>query len=207
MDLAKLATTRRTAKAFDPKGKIPEAVFDQLRVLLRHSPSSINSQPWHFVVAASAAGKARLAAAAVGPYAYNAPKIQNASHVVAFCVRTDMDEAHLAAILAQEQKDGRFPLAEDLEKQRKGRAAYVDLHRNVRRDIPHWMEKQAYLALGTLLLGAAALGLDACPMEGFDVQARDTERGLGARRGIAVHPPGPGFSTERKNFRRVLRRT
>ena len=156
MDLAKLATTRRTAKAFDPNGKIPEAVFDQLRVLLRHSPSSVNSQPWHFVVAASAAGKARLAAAAVGPYAYNAPKIQNASHVVAFCVRTDMDESHLAAILAQEQKDGRFPLAEDLE-------------------------KQVYLALGTLLLGAAALGLDACPMEGFDAQVLDAELGLAAR--------------------------
>ena len=50
------------------------------------------------------------------------------------------------------------------------------------------------------LFGAAALGLDTCPMVGFDVQARDTERGLGARRGIAVHPPGPGFSTERKNL-------
>ena len=181
MDLAKLATTRRTAKAFDPNGKIPEAVFDQLRVLLRHSPSSVNSQPWHFIVAASAAGKARLAAAAVGPYAYNAPKIQNASHVVVLCVRTDLDEAHLAAILLQEQKDGRFPLAEDLEKQRTGRATYVGLHRDTRHDLPQWMEKQVYLALGTLLLGAAALGLDACPMEGFDAPVLDAELGLAAR--------------------------
>lgn len=197
MDLAKIATTRRTAKAFDPARKIPEDVFAQLRVLLRHSPSSINSQPWHFVVAARAAAKARLATAAVGPYAYNAPKIQNASHVVVFCVRADMDDAHLAAILAQEQQDGRFPLADDLEKQRKGRAAYVDLHRNVRRDVPHWMEKQVYLALGTLLLGAAALGLDACPMEGFDAQILDAELGLGARglrpvALVALGTSGPG---------------
>ena len=181
MDIAKLAATRHTAKAFDPSQRISDAVFTQLRGLLRLSPSSINSQPWHFVVAASAAAKARLATAAVGPYAYNAPKIQAASHVVVCCVRTDMDDAHLAAILAQEQKDGRFPLAADLEKQRKGRAAYVDLHRNVRQDIPHWMEKQVYLALGTLLLGAAALGLDTCPMEGFDAQVLDAELGLGAR--------------------------
>lgn len=181
MDLAKLATIRRTAKAFDPNGTIPEAVFDQLRVLLRHSPSSVNSQPWHFVVAASAAGKARLAAAATGPYAYNAPKIRQASHVVVFCVRADMDDAHLAAILAQEQQDGRFPLAEDMEKQRKGRAAYVELHRRIRQDVPHWMEKQVYLALGALLLGAAALGLDACPMEGFDAQIIDAELGLATR--------------------------
>ena len=181
MDLAKLATTRRTAKAFDPNGTIPEAVFDQLRVLLRHSPSSVNSQPWHFIVAASDAGKARLAAAAAGPYAYNAPKIRQASHVVVFCVRADMDDAHLAAILAQEQRDGRFPLAEDMEKQRNGRAAYVELHRRIRQDVPHWMEKQVYLALGALLLGAAALGLDACPMEGFDAQVLDAELGLAAR--------------------------
>ena len=181
MDIAKIATTRRSAKAFDPARKIPESVFAQLRVLLRYAPSSINSQPWHFIVAASDAAKARLAAAAVGPYAYNAPKIRNASHVVVFCVRADLDEAHLAALLAQERKDGRFPRAEDLEKQRKSRAAYVELHRDVRRNVSSWMEKQAYLALGALLLGAAALGLDACPMEGFDAQLLDAELGLAVR--------------------------
>ena len=181
MDIAQIATTRRTAKAFDPAQKIPPAIVDQLRILLRHSPSSINSQPWHFILAATDAGKARVAKAAVGPYAYNAPKIRNAPLVVVLCVRADLDDAHLAAILAQEEKDGRFPAAEDKEKQRLARAAYVELHRNIRRDVPHWMEKQVYLALGALLVGAAALGLDACPMEGFDPDALDRELGLAAR--------------------------
>ena len=40
------------------------------------------------------------------------------------------------------------------------------------------MEKQVYLAVGTLLLGAGALGIDACPMEGFDMRALDEELGL-----------------------------
>lgn len=181
MDIARLAATRHTAKAFDPARKIPASRIAQLRALLRHSPSSVNSQPWHFVVAASDAGKARLARAATGPYAYNAPKIQNASQVVVCCARTDLDDAHLAAILGQEQQDGRFPLPEDLEKQRQGRAAYVDLHRNLRRDLPAWMEKQVYLALGMLLLGAAALGLDACPMEGFDPDVLAAELNLAAK--------------------------
>jgi len=43
------------------------------------------------------------------------------------------------------------------------------------------MEKQVYLALGGLLLGAAALGLDACPMEGFDADVLAGELGLGAQ--------------------------
>ena len=43
------------------------------------------------------------------------------------------------------------------------------------------MEKQTYLALGTLLLGAAAFGLDVTPMEGFDFKKLDEELGLRAQ--------------------------
>jgi len=38
MNIAEIATNRRTAKAFDPDRKIPQAIFEQLRVLLRFSP-------------------------------------------------------------------------------------------------------------------------------------------------------------------------
>jgi len=31
-----------------------------------------------------------------------------------------------------------------------------------------WARNQAYIALGNLLTSAALLGIDACPMEGFD---------------------------------------
>ncbi|NCA82524.1 MAG: oxygen-insensitive NAD(P)H nitroreductase [Opitutae bacterium] len=181
MDIADIATSRHAAKAFDPAKRIPESLFEQLLALLRNSPSSVNSQPWHFVVAASDAGKARIAPAAHGPYAYNEPKIRGASHVVVLCARTDIDAAHLNALLAQETRDGRYPDAAAQEAYRKSRAAYVELHRARRQDLPHWMEKQVYLALGSLLLGAAALGLDACPMEGFDATALDAELGLPAR--------------------------
>lgn len=181
MDLVRLAQTRRSAKAFDPARKIPDELFAHLRVLLRLSPSSVNSQPWHFVVAATDAGKARIARAAPGPYAYNAAKIRGASHVVALCARTDLDDAYLATLLAQEVADGRFPEPEAREAYRQARAAYVARHRAERQDLPHWIEKQVYLALGALLLGAAALGLDACPMEGFDARALDEELGLRAQ--------------------------
>ena len=181
MNLAQLATTRRTAKAFDPAKPIPEEVFAELLVWLRHSPSSVNSQPWHFAVARDARGRERIARATQGPHAYNAPKIAKASHVVVCCVRTDLDEAYLAALLAQEERDGRYPAPEAKEAYRKSRAAYADLHRSGKKDLRPWMEKQVYLALGGLLLGAAALGLDACPMEGFDADLLDQELGLGAR--------------------------
>ena len=43
------------------------------------------------------------------------------------------------------------------------------------------MEKQVYLALGTLLLGAATLEIDATPIEGFDRTTLDDVLGLRER--------------------------
>lgn len=43
------------------------------------------------------------------------------------------------------------------------------------------MERQIYLSLGTLLLGAAALEIDACPMDGFDPAAVNAALDLAER--------------------------
>jgi len=59
MELASLAKRRYTTKAFDASRKIPQASIDALLEQLRHSPSSVNSQPWHFVIASTDEGKAR----------------------------------------------------------------------------------------------------------------------------------------------------
>lgn len=178
MDTVALAKRRYTTKAYDAARRIPQATVDALLEQLRHSPSSVNSQPWHFVVADSAEGKARLAKAADGRFAYNSPKILDASHVIVFCTRTDMTEAHLNALLEQEQADGRFRDEQARAGQDASRRGYVNLHRFDQKDLQHWMEKQTYLALGTALLGAAAHGLDATPIEGFDSKVLDAELGL-----------------------------
>lgn len=180
IDIARIATTRHTCKAYDATRKIPADKVEELKTLLRYAPSSVNSQPWHFFIAETDAGKARLAKATPegSPYAANLPKVKNASHVVALCARTNVNDTHLATLLAQEEKDGRFPTPEGKEMQNKGRNFYVGLHRNDPQDMQAWTQKQVYLALGTLLLGAAALGIDATPIEGFDPQALDQELAL-----------------------------
>lgn len=181
MNIAEIAISRRTTKAFDPARKLPADVVEQIETLLRFSPSSVNSQPWHYLIASSEEGKARVAKATVGTYAFNEPKVRNASHVVVFCTRANIDEQHLAALLAQEAEDGRFANDEARAAQQRGRSHFVGMHRFEKRDAQHWMEKQVYLALGTLLLGAGALGIDACPIEGFDQAALDAEFDLRAK--------------------------
>ena len=44
-----------------------------------------------------------------------------------------------------------------------------------------WARNQAYIALGNLLTSAALLGIDACPMEGFDRAQYDEILGLKAK--------------------------
>lgn len=196
MDIARIVTTRRTCKAFDAAKKIPEDKVEQVRTLLRYAPSSVNSQPWHFVIAASEAGKARIADTLKGGYAYNEAKVRNASHVVVFCARTDLDEAHQAAILGQEERDGRFANPEARAGQQKARGFYVDLHREELQDVDSWMERQIYLSLGTLLLGAAALEIDACPMEGFDPAAVNAALDLAERGYTALVMVALGYRSE-----------
>lgn len=181
MNIAHIATTRYTAKAYDPDRRIEAELVEQLMTLLRHAPSSVNSQPWHFLIAANDGAKAQIAKATTGPYNGNRQKVLNASHVVALCIRTELDDTHLARIFEQEERDGRFPTAEDRAAQIKGRDFYVKRHRNELHDTRQWMEKQVYLALGTLLLGAAALEIDATPIEGFDPAALDEALDLKAR--------------------------
>ena len=44
-----------------------------------------------------------------------------------------------------------------------------------------WARNHAYIALGNLLTSAALLGIDACPMEGFDRAQYDEILGLKAK--------------------------
>ncbi|MEO4030785.1 oxygen-insensitive NAD(P)H nitroreductase [Chromobacterium vaccinii] len=178
MNIAHYAKTRYTTKAFDPDFTLSPDQVEQIEALLRHSPSSTNSQPWHFFIAGSDEGKARVAKATADGYAFNQAKILNASHVVVFCTRAALDDAHLQTLLDQEDRDGRFASAEARAGQHKGRSHFADMHRFELRDASHWMEKQVYLAVGTLLLGAAALEIDACPIEGFDQRIMGEELGL-----------------------------
>ncbi|WP_386342022.1 oxygen-insensitive NAD(P)H nitroreductase [Xanthomonas citri pv. citri] len=194
MNIVSHAKRRHSTKAFDPTRKVPAKVIAELRELVRLSPSSVNSQPWHFVVAASDHAKARVAKAAQGRFTYNEPKILNASHVFVLCARHAFDDSHLSTLLSQEDQDGRFINTDARSAQRNSRQSYVDLHRYDLKDAQHWIEKQVYLALGTLLLGAATFGVDACPMEGFDAKVLDEELGLRPRGFTGIVLVGLGYS-------------
>lgn len=179
-DITTYAKTRHTAKAYDSGKKISASDVEKIKELLRFSPSSVNGQPWHFIVASTDAGKDRIAKSGADTlYPFNAPLIRDASHVVIFCHKTNMEEDYLLKILACEEKDGRFDADPSFkDKMHGGRTMFVNLHKDDFKDVPSWTAKKAYLNLGAFLLGVATLGIDATPMEGIDTDALDAEFGL-----------------------------
>lgn len=80
----------------------------KLLEILRFTPSSVNIQPWHFVVADNLAAKERIAKALTGKYAYNAPKVLESSHTLVFCTKTDITSEYLNQLLEQDDLSGRF---------------------------------------------------------------------------------------------------
>ncbi|HEM7084786.1 TPA: nitroreductase family protein, partial [Acinetobacter baumannii] len=95
MDLLNTVKSRYTTKAYDPEKKIPQEKFNKLLEILRFTPSSVNIQPWHFLVADNPTAKERIAKALTGRYAYNAPKVLESSHTLVFCTRTDISPEYL----------------------------------------------------------------------------------------------------------------
>lgn len=179
MKLSEIVKERYTTKVFDPSFRLTEEQLDEIKALLQYSPSSTNSQPWHFFITGSTEGKERIAkAASTGRYEVNAPKIRDASHVIVLCSRSYIDDSYLDSLLENEMRNGRFISDDAKNTQRGTRLFYTDMHRFELKDVQHWLEKQVYIALGTLLLGAAVLGIDACPMEGFDPAILNKELNL-----------------------------
>jgi len=176
MNIAELVRSRHTCKAYDAQRPLSEEQLAQLQEILRFSPSSVNSQPWHFFFITSVEGKAKLVPALTE---HNMEKVRSAPLTVVIATRTELDDEHLQALLAQEDLDGRFGGNEEAKKGADGaRRYYVGLNSTSAQKQQEWMARQAYIALGFLLMGAATLELDATPIEGFFPEKLDAALGL-----------------------------
>lgn len=196
MNLKETLNWRYTTKEFDPSKKISASNMEQIKELLRMSPSSINMQPWHFIIADTKEGKERVAKGTQGFFQFNEPKVLNASAVVVFCSKVYADDDYLKHLSATEEKDGRYP-NEDIKKGVFGAmSTFTNIHKYDLKDLNHWMEKQVYLNIGGFLLGVASLKIDATPMEGLDMKALDEEFGLREKGYTAITAVSLGYRAE-----------
>ncbi len=195
MNLNDIMLNRYSTKEFDRHKKISPELVEQIHSLLRFSPSSVNSQPWHFLIAESDSAKQRVAKGSE-KYDFNTQKILDASLVVVFCARTEMTEEFLNHLTETEEQDGRYDAPAFKAMVHGARKMFVDLHRFDFKDLQHWLEKQVYLNIGSLLTGAAILGIDALPMEGVDMPTLDSEFGLRDKGFTSVGVVALGYRSE-----------
>ncbi|WP_392565897.1 oxygen-insensitive NAD(P)H nitroreductase [Utexia brackfieldae] len=170
MNIVDISKRRYTAKHYDKTKKIASADLKQLLEVLRNSPSSVNSQPWHFVVVDNEKSANKILPAISD---FNHARIVDSSYTIIFCVKTSLDEQHLQNLLEQEDKDGRYANAKLKQEQDQGRHFFVNLNSATSEKLLEWESKQLYLALGNVLFAAAAIGIDSTAIEGFDNQKMD----------------------------------
>lgn len=159
MEFKDIVMKRYATKSFDGN-TIPDAKINELLELIRYSASSFGLQPYKIMVITDNHTKQRLEKAS-----WNQPQISTCSHLLVFCAYTDIS----SRIDQYEQlMINRGAKPESIK-------GYIDMMRGFEKALPDdkklaWAQKQAYIALGNALNGAKSLGLDSCPMEGFNAE-------------------------------------
>ncbi len=173
---------RYACKAFDASKKLSDDVWAALEQSLILSASSFGLQPWKFVVVTDQSIKDQLPA-----HSWGQRQPADCSHLVVLCRLDEMDEAYVNNYVDR--------IAQTRSVSRESLTSYADMMLGFLKnpaDKGVWMEKQCYIALGTLLTACAVLGVDACPMEGFDPKAYDRILGLEGKgiKSVLVCPLG-----------------
>jgi nitroreductase len=179
---------RRAVKVFDPV-EIPRELREQILDAARHAPSSFNSQPYRFFWVQSAVKKDAVAKLCLG---------QKPAETASALVVAVADLGSLSATSHSQlewMRRSNFSEEKILEFERKAKigrilfmpgpfgtfaaikGAVFDLLslRMVmgrpplsRQDLFKWATKSTSLACQNLMIAAEALGMNTCPMEGFD---------------------------------------
>jgi nitroreductase len=169
---------RCAIKKFDPTRKISDRDWATLEQALLLSPSSFGLQPWAFIVVKDPAMRAKLQAAS-----YGQAQIVDASHLVVFANKINLNESDLDAHLKRISEVRNTPVEGLAQLRGKLVGSLIQ-----GMDVPTrnaWCRNQLYIALGNLLTSAAMLGIDACPMEGIDRAQYDSILGL-TQKGFAA---------------------
>lgn len=170
MSLIDKLNWRYATKKFDATKKLSDEQLTTLLDAVQLAPSGAGLQPYRIIVVKDAAIKEQLREAARGQQ-----QLTTASHVVVFAAETTIDSSYVKNYIdriAETRGVDRVNL--------EGFESSINNHLNTMTAEGKTISnhKQSYIALGVLVSAAAELGIDACPMEGFDAAKFDEILGL-----------------------------
>jgi nitroreductase len=192
---------RRAVKVFEPV-EIPQGLRERILNAARYAPSSFNMQPYRFYWVGSAAKKAAVAKLCMG----QAPAETASALVIAVADIGSMPATAQGQAEWMRQSNFSEEKIRDYERTAKiGRILFMpgpfgifaaikraifwllNLWMTVgmpplsRQDVFKWATKGTSLACQNLMIAAEALGVNTCPMEGFDGRRLSQYLGLSHR--------------------------
>ncbi len=150
---------RHACKAFDPSKKISVEKRDSILEFGRLSPSSFGIEPWLFLVISDLELRKELR-----PACWNQAQITDSSFIVVYLTYLPYHFRGDTALLRQRlwRRSG--------EEERYQVILKRVIHFLSEQNTGEWAKRQTYLALSNMMTGAASLGIDSCPIEGFEAE-------------------------------------
>jgi nitroreductase len=164
-EIIKAYQFRHACKAFDNTKKISDKDFHFILETGRLSPSSVGLEPWKFVVIQDAGLRDKLKSVSGGAQG----QLPTASHFVVILARRKEGLRHDSAHVIKMMKDIHDMPEEVVQVLTGFYKSFVETElEDNDRLIFEWASKQTYIALGNMMTAAAQIGIDSCPIEGFD---------------------------------------
>jgi nitroreductase len=165
---------RHACKRFDPERKLPEEDRRFILEAARLAPSSFGMEPWRFLVIRDPELKAALR-----PLCWDQPQITECSDLVVILgqIAAVADPAYYGAMFR------RRGLSEEATR------AYIERYEayiGKLHSLQGWVAKQCYIAADHMMVYASLIGVDSCPIEGFEPRKVDKLLGLDRKKERSV---------------------
>ncbi|MFT8315869.1 MAG: NAD(P)H-dependent oxidoreductase [Clostridium sp.] len=166
-EILKAYNFRHACKEFDVDKKISKEDFNFILETGRLSPSSFGFEPWKFIILQNKELREKLS-----PVAWGAQKkLETASHFVIILARKKSEMIYNSDYIYNFMINVQKLPGEIADEKRN---FYKDFQMNdfklleSDRALFDWSCKQTYIALGNMMTSAAEIGIDSCPIEGFN---------------------------------------
>ncbi|XJZ26607.1 NAD(P)H-dependent oxidoreductase [Bacillota bacterium Lsc_1132] len=160
---------RHATKEFDSDKKISDDDFRFILETARLSPSSFGFEPWRFLVVQNPKLREKIKNTAWGAFG----KLPEASHFVILLARTKVDTQHDSEYLKDHFTNFKKLAGDHLKNYLKRIEEFQKEDFKLLdgdRPLFDWASKQTYIALANMMTAAARIGIDSCPIEGFNVE-------------------------------------
>ncbi len=164
---------RYTCKHYDPDRMVADEDLAVLLEALRLSASSINSQPWRFIVIDSDEAKARMHRTFEHQHQFNQKHVYDSSQIILFANNPRYTKEDFDQVVDQYITDGRVK-AEERDKAY-GALRFLEMNTDADGSTECWTRAQTYLALGNALHTLARLKIDSTCLEGIDTEMVNQE--------------------------------